>query len=130
MLKIKSPARRPRGHDFRPARRACQVAAALLFVSAMAWQHVQATHLGYQLDKARQRLLVLRCAQGTLQSEIESILSPANLSAQARGRMGMSLADLDSLRVLAKSPLDKSSSGILRRLLTRARRALSATFDV
>ena len=96
----------------------------------MVWQHVQATRLGYQLDKARQHLLALRCANGTLQSEIDTILSPANLSVQARGRMGMSLAGLDSLRMLTKSPLDKPHSGLLQRLLSRTHRALTASFDV
>ncbi len=107
-----------------------KVAAALLFVTAMVWQHIQAIRLGYQLDKSRQHLLTLRCSYGMLQGDIETLLSPANLSLQARSRLGMSLGSLDSLRVLAKDPAENPCSGIFQRLLSRARRTWNASLDV
>jgi len=104
-------------------RRAFKLAAAALFFMALVWQHVQATRLGYQVEQARQRILALRCVNGALRMELESILSPAHLCALARGRMGMSLAAPESLRRLEASAPAGPRPGFLRHLISRTRQA-------
>jgi hypothetical protein len=92
-----------------------------LFLMALVWQHVQATRLGYQVEDSRRRILALRCANGTLRMQLESLLAPANLSLQARTRLGMSLAEPESLRHL-DGPEAVARRSLLQRLIARARR--------
>jgi hypothetical protein len=120
-----------RGHHARLSSirqyRALRLAAGGLFLMAMAWQHVQATRLGYDVERSRQRILALRCANGTLRMQLESTLSPANLSSQARSRMGMSLVEPEALRPLDAPALGAPPSGIVQRLISRTRRAFGGT---
>ena len=108
----------------RPRRRgAGKLAAAGLFLTAVVWQHVEATRLGYQVERSRKQISTLRCAQGALQTELEDLLSPYNLSAQAHGRLGMVLVSPASLRRLDDDTMTaQARPGLLRRLLSRTRR--------
>jgi hypothetical protein len=92
----------------------------------LVWQHVQATRLGYRVEKARQQILAMRCTNGALRMQLETNLSPANLALLARTRLGMSLAAPQSLRSL-DGPAAASRMGLLQRLLSRTRRALAGT---
>jgi len=95
-----------------------------LFLTTVVWQHVEATRLGYQVERSRKQISTLRCAQGALQTELEDLLSPASLSAQARGRLGMVLGSPASLRRLDDDTMTaQARPGLLRRLLSRTRRA-------
>jgi len=105
-------------------RRALRLAAAGLFLMALVWQHVQATRLGYRVERSRQRIVALRCAQGALRSELEALLAPVSLSAQARGRLGMTLAEPQFFRSLDGPAAAASRSGFLQRLISRTRRVL------
>ena len=109
----------------RPRRRgAGKLAAVGLFLTAVVWQHVEATRLGYQVERSRKQISTLRCAQGALQTELEDLLSPSSLSAQARGRLGMVLVSPASLRRLDDDTMTaQARPGLLRRLLSRTRRA-------
>ena len=117
---------RPQPAEASQRRRVFLIAAGAFFLMAMVWQHVQATRLGYQVEKARQKILAMRCANGALRMQLESQLSPVNLSLQARGRLGMSLASPGDLRSL-DGPAAAARTGLLQRLISRARRALSGT---
>lgn len=108
-------------------RRVLLLAAGGLFLMALVWQHVQATRLGYRVEKARQQILTMRCTNGALRMQLETALSPANLSLLARTRLGMSLAAPQSLRSLDEPAAAASRSGLLQRLLSRTRRALAGT---
>lgn len=117
---------RPQPADASQRRRVLLLAAGAFFLMAMVWQHVQATRLGYRVEKVRQQILAMRCANGALRMQLESQLSPANLSLQARTHLGMSLASPESLRSL-DGPASAARTGLLQRLISRARRALSGT---
>ena len=108
-----------------PERRALFFVAPGLFLISLVWQHVQATRLGYRVEKARQQIVAMRCANGTLRMQLETMLSPANLSAQARGRLGMTLAAAQSLRTLDATAA-AARGGLWRRLISRTRRALAS----
>ena len=108
--------------------RAFRLVAAGLFLIALAWQHDLATRLGYRVEKARQRIIAQRCANGALRIELETVLSPANLSAQARGRLKMSLVGPESLRNLeARAPAHAAPAGLLSRLIALTRRAFGGS---
>lgn len=91
---------------------------------ALVWQHVEATRLGYRVESARQHILAIRCSNGALRMQLETILSPANLAAQARGRLGMTLATPQSFRSSDATTATTSRTGFLYRLISRTRRTL------
>ncbi|MDD5628587.1 MAG: hypothetical protein PHU21_05955 [Elusimicrobia bacterium] len=97
------------------------------FLMAIVWQHVQATRLGYRVESARQQILLMRCSNGALRMRLEALLAPANLSAQARGRLGMSLAAPQSLRSLDGPTGAAAPAGLLQRLISRTHRVFSGT---
>jgi hypothetical protein len=109
--------------DFRLSR-VYRLVAIGVFLMAMVWQHVEATRLGYRAESTRRTILAMRCANGALRMQLDTILSPANLSAQARGRLGMTLAAPQYLRNLDGPTATASRTGILQRLLARTRRTL------
>lgn len=77
------------------------------FVSILVWQHVQATKLGYAVEKARASIHRRRAQMTSDQVELESRLSPAHLAAAARGRLGMIPLAPEAVRIL--SPLSESA---------------------
>jgi hypothetical protein len=94
------------------------------FLMALAWQHVEATRLGYRVEIARRNILAMRCANGAMRMQLETILSPANLSVQARSRLGMTLAEPQFFRSLDGPTATASRTGFLQRLISRTRRVL------
>ncbi|HAM36014.1 MAG TPA: hypothetical protein DEB40_11165 [Elusimicrobia bacterium] len=123
MMQPQAP-RRPKFSRRSPSRFFKMAAAALLLLGLVC-QQIQATRLGYQVEKARHRIQNLRCANATLQMELETLLSPAHVCAQARERLGMTLANPESMRVLGQNNSSLPDWGFLRRLISRTRRAFS-----
>ena len=113
-----------RQHSDPQRRRVYWLVTTALFLMALVWQHVEATRLGYRVESARQHILAMRCSNGALRMQLETILSPASLSAQARGRLGMSLATPQSFRSLDGPTATTSRTGLLQRLISRTRRTL------
>jgi hypothetical protein len=105
-------------------RRICWFLAAGVYLLGLVWQHVEATRLGYRVEGARQHILALQCSNGAARMQLETILSPANLSAQARGRLGMTLASPQSLRSLDETAAAGARITLLQRLISRTRRVL------
>lgn len=83
---------------------------------ALVWQQIEATRLGYRVEKARHEAQLLRARIGAVQMELETGSSPAQLAAQARARLGMYPAPPEALRILAEAP-DARRVGFLSRLL-------------
>jgi hypothetical protein len=107
-----------------PRRRAHYLIAVGMYLTALVWQHVEATRLGYRVESARQKILAMRCANGAQRMQLEAILAPSNLSAQARGRLGMTLAEPQSLRSLDGPSATASRTNLLQRLILLTRRTL------
>ncbi|OGR84097.1 MAG: hypothetical protein A3J74_08740 [Elusimicrobia bacterium RIFCSPHIGHO2_02_FULL_57_9] len=68
----------------------------------MVWQHIQATRLGYAVENSRRQARILKSRIGSLQMELETSLSPAQLTLRA-GSLGMVPAPPQSLRILGAS---------------------------
>lgn len=98
--------------------------AASLVVLGLAWQQVQATRLGYQVEKARRAEQLLRGRLGALQMKLETDLSPAQLANQAKA-LGMIQAGPESLRVLGAGAACAARSNFLSRLFPGLARVLS-----
>lgn len=77
-----------------------RILAASLLVLALAWQHIQATRLGYQVERSRREAQLLKGQNASLAMELESRLSPARVSVRAKERLGMFPAPPESLRIL------------------------------
>ncbi len=76
-------------------------------VSILVWQHVQATKLGYAVEKARTAIHMRRAQMTSEQVELENRLSPAQLAAAAKGRLGMIPLSPESVRIL--QPLSETA---------------------
>jgi hypothetical protein len=101
-------------------RRAARIAGASLFILALAWQHIEATRLGYAVEKSRRQAHVVRGRIAELQMELETSLSPAQLASCARGRLGMIPASPEALRVLTETASPAQQS-LLSRFLASLR---------
>lgn len=108
-----------------PSKRSLQIVLASLLLLALAWQHVTATRLGYEVERARQEGQSLRGRIGTLQLELETSLSPAQLATRAKARLGMFPAPPEALRILGGAD-EPQAPGFLTRLFS-SRRAGSAS---
>lgn len=95
-----------------------KVAAASVLVLALVWQHIQATRLGYEVEKARREAHRLRGRIGALQMSLQTSQSPAQLAANARARLGMFPAPPDSLRFLDAPAPAEAPRTFLARLLS------------
>lgn len=91
--------------------------AASLVLLALAWQHVTATRLGYQVERARQEGQSLRGRISGLRLELETSLSPAQLASRAKGRLGMFPAPPEALRILGDET-ESREAGFLTRLFS------------
>ncbi|MBI4422703.1 MAG: cell division protein FtsL [Elusimicrobia bacterium] len=74
-------------------------AAGFLFV----WEQVQATRLGFELDRARRCVQEARGRTAHLRLELERRTAPAELASLARERLGMVPPSPDSLVILAQA---------------------------
>ena len=102
-----------------PARRTFRIVAVGVGVLSLVWQHVQATRLGYEVERSRARAQALRGRISSLRTELETDLSPAQLVAKAR-RRGMFPAPPASLRILAETPAAAPRETLLGRLLPKS----------
>ena len=100
-----------------PSKKTLKIVAASLLLLALAWQHVTATRLGYEVARARQEGNQLRARLGGEQLELETTLSPAQLAAHAKARLGMFPAPPEALRILADGG-ESREAGFLTRLLS------------
>lgn len=103
-----------------PTQRNVRIVGAALLVLALAWQHVQATRLGYQVERARRQSQGLKGRVAALQMQLESRLSPAELARLAETRLSLEPASPESVRRLADAPLPGPHGGLLGRLLPRS----------
>lgn len=103
------------------SKRSLKIVAASLILLVLAWQHVTATRLGYEVARARQEGQSLRSKLGGVQLELETSLSPAQLALQAKAKLGMFPAPPEALRILGDAA-ESTESGFLTRFLrwTRA----------
>ena len=100
-----------------PSQRTFRIVLASICLLALAWQHVQATRLGYRVETSRKRVQALKGRLGSLQMELQTSLSPAQLAARARGRLGLQPASPESLRLLGEAPGARVRDSLLTRLL-------------
>lgn len=94
-----------------PTRRNVRIVGAALLVLALAWQHVQATRLGYQVERARRQCRVLKGRVAALEMQFESRLSPAELARLAESRLSMEPASPEAIRRLPDVPADAPHGG-------------------
>jgi hypothetical protein len=95
-----------------------KVAGASFLILGLVWQHIQATRLGYEVEKSRREAQRLRGRIGALQMSLQTSQSPAQLAANARVRLGMFPAAPDSLRFLDAPAADAAPRTFLARLLS------------
>jgi hypothetical protein len=100
------------------SKRSARIAVGALFILALAWQQIEATRLGYAVEKSRKQEHILRGRIGALQMELETSLSPAQLAQAARGRLGMMPAAPESLRILGENAGDAAPKNFLSRLFS------------
>ena len=98
--------------------RTLKIVYAALFVLALAWQQIEATRLGYAVEKSRKQEHILRGRIGAIQLELEKTLSPAQLALQARARLNMQPASPEALRILGDGTEAPAELGLLRRLMS------------
>lgn len=110
-----------------PSQRTFRIVLASLGVLALAWQQIEATRLGYQVEKSRARLHALQGELGSLQMDLQTSLSPAQLAYQARAKYGMQPASPEFVRLLGAPALPASSDSFLSRLLSRTWRSLTTS---
>lgn len=101
-----------------PTKRAFKIIAGSLFVLGLAWQQIEATRLGYAVERARHDATILRGRIGAVQIQLETSLSPAQLAAQAKA-MGMIQSDPAALRVLGNSSSSDRQQTFLGRLFPK-----------
>ncbi|MDE2039191.1 MAG: hypothetical protein KGO96_06355 [Elusimicrobia bacterium] len=109
-----------------PSRRTFRVVLLSLGVLALAWQHIEATRLGYQVEAARHRVQALSDRLDAVQMTLQTSLSPAQLALRARTRLGMRPASPDVIRVLGRPAAPRPASSLFLRWISSARRELLA----
>jgi hypothetical protein len=113
-----------------PSQRAFRIVLASLGVLALAWQQIEATRLGYQVESARKRVQSLQGRLGALQMDLQTSLSPSQLAQEARTKLGMQPASPESLRLLgAPAGGPGEADSFLSRLLSRTWRSLTSGLD-
>lgn len=90
-----------------------------IIVSVLVWEHVQATKIGYQVERARADIRRRRSQLTSELVELESRLTPAQLAAAAKGRLGMVPPAPESIRILQTTTeeIPDRSWGLVRGLL-------------
>lgn len=109
-----------------PSQRTFRIVLASLGVLALAWQHIEATRLGYEVERSRARVHVLQGELGSLQMQLQTSLSPAQLAYQARTKLGMQPAGPECLRLLGSPAGPAARDSFLSRLLSRTWRSLTS----
>ena len=106
-------------HD--PKRRAAKIASGALLLLALVWQHVQATRLGYEVERSRRQVQSLKGRLAGLRAELEAASAPARLAERARTRLGMFPASPESLRRLPEAPEARADETLLGRIFPKRR---------
>ena len=101
-----------------PSKRTLRIVLASLGVLVLAWQQIEATRIGYQVESARKRARGLESRLSALRMELQCDLSPAQLALQARTRLGMQPASPEKLRVLDARSAAPLHDSLLSRLLS------------
>lgn len=89
-----------RGRMVNSSQRTLRIVLGGFFVLAVVWQNVQATKLGYEVEKTRRQLNSLKGRTASSQIELQRNLTPAQLAFKARTKLGMFPALPESLRIL------------------------------
>ncbi|MBI3552982.1 MAG: hypothetical protein HY077_10745 [Elusimicrobia bacterium] len=106
--------------------RTFKIVAGSLFVLGLAWQQIEATRLGYEVERTRHQARILRGRIGQVQVQLETSLSPAQLAAQAKA-MGMIQCDPAALRFLDSPPARATQDTFLGRLFPKSLKVLLST---
>jgi hypothetical protein len=109
-----------------PSQRTFRIVLASAGVLALAWQQIEATRLGYQVERSRARLHALQGELGEVQMDLQTSLSPAQLAYQARTKLGMQPASPESLRLLGAPAGPAEADSFLTRLLSRTWQRLTS----
>ena len=104
-----------------------KIAAIGFSVLALVWQHIQATRLGYEVEKARRESHQLAARIGAMQMDLQVSVSPARLAARAE-RLGMFPASPESLRLL-EAPGARDTGTLLGRLISKSWRSLVSSIN-
>lgn len=107
------------------SKRTLRIVGASVVLLALVWQRIQATQLGYKVEKARRQTELLRSQIGDLDIQLETFTSPARLATAARERLGMFPAPPAALRILAGESETRPES-LLTRLMPRPLRGVLA----
>jgi hypothetical protein len=105
-----------------PNNRTTKIIAGSLFVLGLAWQQIEATRLGYEVERSRREARILRGRIGAIEIQLETSLSPARLSAQAK-MMGMIPSEPAQLRVLDDGKAAPQRESFFSRLLAKGLKA-------
>ena len=105
-----------------PSKQTLKIFLAAFLILSLAWEHIEATRLGYQVEKARREQQILKGKISSLHMEMATIVSPAQLAAQAKTRLGMFPAAPESLRILDSTESAPVRETLLGRLFSRSRR--------
>ena len=81
-----------------------------------AWENVQATRLGYNIESLRKEIKDLKNDNNYLKKEIHVSLAPEKLQAEAL-KIGLVYPEPDALVLLDDADTDKPTKGWLARLL-------------
>ena len=109
-----------------PSQRTLRIVSVSIVVLAMAWQQIEATRLGYRVESSRRQLRALKGRIALMQIELETSLSPAQLAAQARTRLGMQPASPETIRILDGGAILRARDSFFSRLLSRTWRSLTS----
>jgi hypothetical protein len=74
-----------------------------ILIMGVVWQHVQATRIGYEVERARKRLRQLESQVAETRMDLEKDFSPAQLAVKAK-RLGMTAGSPERLRWLPNAP--------------------------
>lgn len=81
-----------------------------ILVLVLVWQHVQATKIGYEVEKSREQVHRLEGRVSAGRLELEKSLAPAQLALTAKMRLGMLPVAPASLRLLGGPASDAQRS--------------------
>lgn len=112
-----------------PSQRTFRIVLASVGVLALAWQQIEATRLGYQVERSRAHLHALQGELGEVQMDLQTSISPAQLAYQARTKLGMQPANPESLRLLGAPAGPAAADSFLTRLLSRTWKSLTSGTD-
>ena len=110
-----------------PQKRTAKIIGASFLVLFLVWQHIQATRLGYEVERSRRETNVIKGRIATLEMELETSLAPAQLAAAAKSRLGMSPATPDALRFIGQPAQARQEETLLSRWFGRPWRSFLHT---